>query len=77
MELKKSSFSFLFFLFLLSSNKAIDPKSVIKLTDLVEQQFTINEYIIFEYENNYQKIFEESINFIFKTGNRPSTRVYI
>ena len=48
----------------------------VKLTDLKEKSFSLsNQIIIFEYENKIERIYNSSINFIFKYGEKSSTKV--
>ena len=69
----------LIFILLFISTKAKENSiTTIKLIDLKEQSFSLNDQIIiFEYENKIDRIYNSSINFIFKYGEKSSTKVYI
>ena len=69
----------LIFILLFISTKAKENSiTTIKLIDLKEQSFSLNDQIIiFEYENKIDRIYNSSINFIFKYGEKISTKVYI
>ena len=76
--MSKSHICFLFIIYLIGDSITKDNSfTTIKLEDLKEKQFSLKKYVIFEYDNREQRIFNSSINFIFNTGNKPSTNVYI
>ena len=65
--------------FIANSNTKDNSYTPIKLKDLVETPFSMNgkDFIIFEYENKGQKIFNSSINFIFNDDKTFSASVCI
>ena len=76
--MSKSHICFLFIIYLIGISTTKDNSfTTMKLEDLKEMQFSLKKYVIFEYDNREQRIFNSSINFIFNTGNKPSTNVYI
>ena len=61
-------------------NSNIDDESYtpIRLQDFTKINFNLNnEYLVFEYNNNIDKLFNLSIFFIFGEGKKASTKVYI
>ena len=67
--MSKIHISFLILIYLISNSNTKDNSfTTIKLKDLVETPFILHygDYIIFEYENKGQRLFNSSINFIFK-----------
>ena len=71
--------SFLLLLLLFSTNISLlnDTFNIIKLTDFTKTRFTLqNEFVFFEYKNNYNKYFDYGIDFIFDEGQKSSTKVY-
>ena len=76
--MSKSHICFLFIIYLIAISTSKDNSfTTMKLEDLKEMQFSLKKYVIFEYDNREQRIFNSSINFIFNTGNKASTNVYI
>lgn len=61
-----------------NSNEKINSFTTKKLQDLTETSFSINkQFIILEYNNNAERVFNSSIYFIFNKGEISSTKVYI
>ena len=53
-------------------------KDVIELKDLTKTKFSLNnEFVLLEYKNSMENFFNSSINFIFDTGEKSSTKIYI
>ena len=75
----KNNIIFLIFIFtFIRINTKENSIITVKLTDLKEKSFSLNnQIIIFEYENKIERIYNSSINFIFKYGEKSSTKVYI
>ena len=75
---KSSNFFILIILLFINSNnkeKSINP---IKLNDLNEISFSFNQpFIVFEYENKIQRIYNSSINFIIKNEKEKPIKAYI
>jgi len=70
-------FLILILLFTNSSSKD-NSFTIIKLRDLTETSFSLNnQVIVLYYENNIQRIYNSSINLVFKYGEKSSTKVYI
>ena len=74
----KKHVCFLIIIFLISNSSSKDnPFTTKKLEDLTYTPFSLdNKFIIFEYDNK-ERLFNSSINFIFKKGNESSIKVYI
>ena len=77
--MNKNHICFLFIIYLIRNSISKDNSfTTIKIEDLKETKFSLNnKYIIFEYDNREQRIFNSSINFIFNKGKKSSTKVYI
>ena len=66
--------SFLFFSIYISLEN--DFSNYIVLNDFTKTNFTLdNEFVIFQYQNNYNYSFQYEINFIFDKGYKSSTKV--
>ena len=70
---------FLIFIYpIINTNTEVDSYITIKLKDLIERQFSMSkDFLIFEYENKDQRIFNSSINFFFNKGGKLTTKIYI
>jgi len=74
----KMSIIILFFIFSNINSLSDISKDVIELKDLTKTKFILdNEFVLLKYENNMEKLFNSSINFIFDNGEKSSTKIYI
>ena len=68
----------LLFVYSFNLNNLQNSYETLKIPDLIETKFSFEkEYIVLEYKNNYEKFFNSNIFFIFKTGKRSSTKIYL
>ena len=75
---KTSNFLLLLVLLFINSNNKENSINPIKLNDLNEISFSFNQpFIVFEYENKIQRIYNSSINFIIKNEKEKPIKAYI
>ena len=76
--MSKKQIYFIIIIFLIKNSNTKDNPLPIELKDLLVTSFSMNnQYVIFEYNNTEQRVFNSSINFLFSKVKNSSATVYI